>query len=98
MAETPDEMRARRAQESDFHVNRSQDFDVVMRRKGVNTWEATEEDYKRVNVRAESTTLAVEHELVKAEEEFQVVQATAPGFRIEEEVEAQKRARAVERR
>jgi hypothetical protein len=93
--ETPEQMRARRAREGDFYVSTAQDFDVILLKKGVSSVDALPDDYKRVHVRSDNVSKAMQDETVVAAaaegEGFEVLQATAPGFRTEGEIAAQKR-------
>lgn len=81
-----------RKPENDYRFPKAQNFEVVMRRKGVNSWDAKPEDYKRVPVTAESTAAAPRDPAVAAETDFQFVKVAAPGHRSEDELEAVRRA------
>lgn len=77
----------------DYKVSRMQNFEAVLLKKGVNSWEATPDDFKRIPVTANSISEAHDDpELVAAQAEYVTVQITAPGFRTEMEVDAGARA------
>ena len=83
----------KRKPENDYKFPRAQNFEVVMRRNGVNSWDSKPEDYKRVPITADSTAAATRDAVVTEDKEFSFVKVAAPGHRSEEELEAERRAR-----
>lgn len=79
--------------EDDLWYPRTQSFDVVLLKKNVNTVTAKPEDFKRVQVRADSVSEAEGSAEVKAAagKEFIVHKSVPPGYTTEAEVDARRR-------
>jgi hypothetical protein len=89
---TDPKLDSKRKPENDYRFPRAQNFEVVMLRNGVHSWEAKPDDYKRVPITAESTAAATRAQEVIEDKDFTFVKVAAPGHRSEEELEAQRRA------
>ncbi len=81
---------------AEFRVEHMQDFHVVCRKAGVETWQAKPEDYVRLEVRASSTQAAQAAETVLERcktDGLEPLFATNPGLTSEEEQIAARNAR-----
>jgi len=78
----------------DYYFSRTQRFDVVLMKKGVNGMEAKPDDFTRVSVTADSVSLAEQDPAVAEAQKagFSLYRVTAPGYTTEFEIEARRRA------
>lgn len=82
-----------RPADDDMYFPRTQNFDVVLLKKGTSPIQAKPEDFTRVHVRADSVSDAEKDAAVEAKkkEGFVVHKSVPPGYSTEAEVEARRR-------